>query len=226
MTTEEYHDDNALPSPVMVNKANLLAIRRDATEHNLSSNDICTMFNEFIIEFERMEQSGITTNMFLDAVEEIADAVMSITPKKLLDPKVLYHPLIYFLHQVLIDLLANWRASQLRLNIQESDIFLKIVLIFVHAAEEAPTATVEEERIKIRDLIATKKIIFLVREQVIDNTTNKEGINDDPNICTLCLLILKLLRGTPFFFNNEQNELLVDDCKFFFTNICQIKAKT
>jgi hypothetical protein len=164
--------------------------------------------------------------MFLDAVEEIVDAVLAIIPYKLLDPKVLYHPLMYFLHQVLVDLIENWRASQLRLNIQETDIFLKIVLIFVHAAEEAPVATAEEERIKIRDLIATKKFIFLVREQVIDSTRNKEDINDDPNLCTLALLMLKLLKGTPFFHSEEQNERLVDNCKFFFRNICQDHTKS
>jgi hypothetical protein len=164
--------------------------------------------------------------MFLDAVEEIVDAVLAIIPYKLLDPKVLYHPLMYFLHQVLLDLIANWRASELRLNIQESDIFLKIVLVFVHAAEQAPVATAEEERIKIRDLIATRKFIFLVREQVIDSTTNKEDINDDPNLCTLALLMLKLLKGVAFSNSVEQNERLVDDCKFFFRNICQDHTKS
>jgi hypothetical protein len=218
MATENY--DSSPSSPVMVNQANRLAIRGDSTDNNLSSNQICAMFNEFLVEFERMEKSGVTTtNMFLDAVEEIADAVLAIIPYKLLDPKLLYHPLMYFLHQMLVDLLANWQASRLRLNIQESDIFLKIVLIFVHAAEQAPAPTVEDDRKRIRDLLATKKFLFLVREQVIDNIRNQDGINDDPNICTLGLLTLKLLKGCPFYYSMEQNQRLIDDCKFFFRHI-------
>jgi hypothetical protein len=164
-----------------------------------------------------MEKSGVaTTNMFLDAVEEIVDAVLAVLPYKLLDPKILEHPMMHFLHQMLVDLLANWQASQLRLNIQETDIFLKIVLIFVHAAEKAPVSNAEEDRTRIRDLLATKKFLFLVREQITDNTRNKNGINDDPNICTLGLLTIKLLKGCPFYYSMEQNELLIDDCKVFF----------
>jgi hypothetical protein len=151
----------------------------------------------------------------LDAVEKIADSVLLILPSKLLDARILYHPLMHFLHQMLIDLLVNWRASHLRLNIQETDIFLKIVLIFVRAAEQIPTSDTNGDRKKITDLVATKKLLFLVSEQVIDNTVNKDGMNDDPNICTLGLLTIKLLKGCPFYYSTEQNQCLIDNCKFF-----------
>ncbi|CAF4967946.1 unnamed protein product, partial [Rotaria sp. Silwood1] len=65
MTTENMIP---LPSPIMVNQFNLSAIEKDIVDDKLSSSDICTMFDEFLIEFERMENSGETTmNMFLDA---------------------------------------------------------------------------------------------------------------------------------------------------------------
>jgi hypothetical protein len=217
MTAEDYIPSS---SPVMVNQVNLLAIRQDSHQNTLTSTNICTMFNEFLIEFELMEKSGhTTTNMFLDAVEEIADAVLAIIPYKLLDPMLLNHPLMKFLHQILIDLLANWQASHLRLNIQESDIFLKIALIFVRAAEQAPVVNADADRKRITDLLATKKFLHLVREQVIDNMINKDGINDDPSICTLGLLTIKLLKGCPFYYSMKQNENLIDDCKLFSKSI-------
>ncbi|CAF1680304.1 unnamed protein product, partial [Rotaria magnacalcarata] len=74
------------------------------------------MFDEFLTEFERMEKRDTTTTQtFLDAVEEITNAVLSILPYKLLDSKVLAHPLMRFLNQMLSDLLANWRATEARL---------------------------------------------------------------------------------------------------------------
>jgi hypothetical protein len=214
MTTEE----NLSPSsPIIVNEKNLFAIRRDSVENDLSIADICKLFNEFLIEFEQMEQSGeTTTEMFLNAVEQIADAVVAIRPYKLLDPILLLHPLMTFLHQMLVDILDNWQATDLRLNIQETDIFLKITLIFVHAAEQAPAHSAEEDRKRVQDLVATKKFIFLVREQVEDTTKNQNGMNDDPNICTLGLLTFKLLQGCPFYYSAPQNDRLINDCKFFF----------
>ena len=214
MTTE---DHNTPSSPIMVNRAHLSAIRQDSIHDDLTPNDICTMFNEFLIEFEGMEKSGsATTNTFLDAVEEIADAVLLVLPHKLLDPRILYHPLIHFLQQMLVDILTNWRASQARLNIQETDIFLKISLVFVRAADNSSVADAEQNRKKITDILATKKFLFLVQEQVNDSALNKPDINDDPNICTLGLLTINLLQGAPFYYTAEKNQRLFDDCKFFF----------
>ncbi|CAF4830234.1 unnamed protein product [Rotaria sp. Silwood1] len=208
MTTENMIP---LPSPIMVNQFNLSAIEKDIVDDKLSSSDICTMFDEFLIEFERMENSGETTmNMFLDAVEEITNAVLAILPYKLLDPRVLSHPIMQFLHQMLFDILANWQASNMRLNIQESDIFLKIVLIFVHAAEHASAANADQDRQRITDRLATKNFVGLVREQIADSAVHKYGINDDPNICTLGLLTIKLLQGCPFYYSMERNACLID----------------
>ena len=211
MTTEH----STPPStPIMVNQKNWAAIRRDSIEHDLTSNDICGMFNQFLVEFEQMEKSGnANTNIFLDAVEQITDAVIVISPYKLLDPRVLYHPLMSFLHQMLVDILGNWRSANQRLNIQETDIFLKITIIFVHAAEQATATNPEENRIKIRDILATKRFLFLVQEQVDDIVLHKPEINDDPNICTLGLLTIRLLQGCPFYYSVERNQQLIDDRK-------------
>ncbi|CAF1272030.1 unnamed protein product [Rotaria sordida] len=198
-------------SPTMANQLNLSGIQRDSVYDKLSSDDICTMFDEFLIEFEQMKKSDeTTTNIFLDAVEEITNAVLAILPYKLLDPKVLSHPLMHFLHQMLIDILLNWQASEMRLNIQESDIFLKIVLIFVHAAEQASAANANADRQRITDLLSTRQFLSLVREQIEDSAMHKSGINDDPNICTLGLLTIKLLEGCPFYYSMERNANLID----------------
>ncbi|UJR27608.1 hypothetical protein I4U23_008889 [Adineta vaga] len=116
-----------------------------------------------------------------------------------------------FLQQMLVDILSNWRSSNQRLNIQETDIFLKITLIFLHAAEQVSTPNTDENLSKIRDLIATKRFLFLVQEQVDDIVLNKPGINDDPNICTLGLLTIRLLQGCPFYYSMERNQRLIDD---------------
>jgi hypothetical protein len=126
-----------------------------------------------------------------------------------------------FLYQMLVDIVHNWRSSHARLNIQETDIFLKISLIFIHAAEQAPAPDAEETRKKIRDILATKRFLFLVQEQIDDIVSNKRDLNDDPNICTLGLLTIKLLKGAPFYFSTEKNQRLIDDCKYFFRRIYQ-----
>ncbi|CAF4288127.1 unnamed protein product [Rotaria sp. Silwood2] len=203
--------DTELSPPVIVNTSNLSAIQKDLLNSYLTANDICTMFDEFLVQFERMEKTGVTTvKMFLDAVEEITTAVLSILPYKLLDPKVLSHELMDFLRQMIIDLLHNWQAFEMRLNIQETDIFLKIILVFVHAAEEVSSTNSDEDRQRITHLLATKTILSLIREQILDNNLHKKGMNDDPNICALGLLTIKLLKGCPFFYSMEQNACLIE----------------
>ena len=146
---------------MIVKLANLIAIQRDRFNNKLSSDDIGTMFNQFLIEFERMEKSGTTTTkIFLDSVEDIIDAVLSILPYKLLDPKVLNHPLMHFVHQLLITIVDNWCMSHLRVNIQETDIFLKIVLIFVHIAEQASIPNTDENEKNKKKIINNETIII------------------------------------------------------------------
>jgi hypothetical protein len=201
---------------MIVKLANLIAIRRDSIRDKLSPNDIAIMFNEFLIEFERMEKRGVTTAKFLDAVEDIVDAVLSILPYKLIDPKVLYHPLIYFLHQLLITILNNWRVPPLRPNNQEMDIFLKIVLIFIRTAEQVPVGNTDEDRKRRKDLLITKQFLFKVREEIDDIVLNKQYLHNDRNIYALGLLSIKLLQGSPFYYRMGRNECLIDDCKLSF----------
>lgn len=210
----EYEDLIPL-SPTMVHEHNLSAIQSDLINDDLSVDVICIMFNEFIHEFEAMEKSGnTTTQMFLDAVEEITNAVLQIKPHKMLHPKVMSHPLMRFLNQMIVDIVRNWRASELRLNIQESDIFLKIVLVFVRAVESSSRETLTADRNRVEKILATKQLTALIREQVSDSTINKKGLNDDPNICTLGLATIKLFPDYRFYFSEERNACLFDNCKF------------
>jgi len=205
---------------MIVKLANLIAIQRDRFNNKLSSNDICIMFNDFLIEFERIEKNGTaTTKLFLDAVEDIIDAVLSILPYKLLDPKILGHPLMYFIHQLTITILDNWCMSHLRVNIQETDIFLKIVLIFVHVAEQASTPNADEDEKTKKDLLTMKQLLFKVRQQIDDIVLNTERLNNDPNIWAVGFLMIKLLQGGPFYYNMGNNQRLINDCKFLFRTI-------
>ncbi|CAF4515393.1 unnamed protein product, partial [Rotaria magnacalcarata] len=64
------------PAPIMVNARNLSSIESDSLVDTLTADDICKMFDEFLTEFERMEKRDTTTTQtFLDAVEEITNAV-------------------------------------------------------------------------------------------------------------------------------------------------------
>jgi hypothetical protein len=175
------------------------------------------MFNEFLIAFERMQnRNGLTRNIFVDAVEEIVDAVLLILPHKLLNPKVLHHPLMYFLHQMFITVLDTWRVPPIRLNIQEMDIFLKIVLIFVHAAEQVPEGNTDEDRKRMKDVLTMKQFLFNVREQIDDLILKKQRLDDDRNIYVLGLLTVTLLRDSPFYYEMGRNEPLISNCKFSF----------
>ncbi|CAF3477787.1 unnamed protein product [Rotaria sordida] len=194
---------------MIVRRANLIAIQQDSIYNTLSSNHICAMFDEFLIEFEQMEKHGVTTtNMFLDAVEEIVDAVQLILPYKLYDRKVLSHPLMHFLHQMLITLLDNWYVSHLSLTIQETDIFLKIILIFVHIAEQKPIVNTDNDKKKMKYLLLTKKFLFKIREQIQNTILNGKALSNNLNICTLALLTIKLLHGYPFYYNMGKNSSL------------------
>ncbi|CAM4811303.1 unnamed protein product [Rotaria magnacalcarata] len=208
MATE---NDEIPASPIMVNQSHLCAIRKDLLIDTLTADDICKMFDEFLTEFERMEKSyATTTQTFLDAVEEITNAVLSVQPYKLLDPKVLSHQMVRFLHQMLIDLLENWQATDMRLNIQESDIFLKIILVFIHAIDHPLVTHADEDRKRITKIFETKQILNLVREQIVDSNMNKSGMNDDPNLCALGLLTIRLLQDCQFYYNNNRNIYLKD----------------
>jgi hypothetical protein len=202
---------------MIVKLDNLIAIRRDSIDDKLSPDDICTMFNRFLIELERMQKrSIITTEIFLDAVEDIVDAVVSILPHKLVHPKVLHHPLIYFLHQLLITTLENWRVPPLRVNVQEMDIFLKIVLLFVHVAEQVPVRNTDEDQKTIKNLLTTKKFLFKVREEIDNIVLNNQHLDNDRDIYALGLLTIKLLEGCPFYYIMGKNERLLSDCKLSF----------
>jgi hypothetical protein len=202
---------------MLVKKAQLIAIQRDANDNNLSSNDISIMFSGFLIEFERMEKNSATTrNKFYDAVEEITDAVLLIVPSKLLDSRILHHSLMHFLHQLFISLLNKWCMSPFRINIQEMDIFLKIILIFVHMAEQRPVDNNDQDRKRRKDLLTTKQFLFTVREQIDEAVLNKQHLDDDRNIYALGLLTVKLLQGSPFYYQLGIEQRLIGDCKLSF----------
>jgi hypothetical protein len=181
----------------------------------VAETDLFTLFNELLIRFERTQKSDdATIERILDVIEEIANTVLNIEPKRLLDPRIVQHPLLQFLRKILIDILDHWRASDQRLNIKESDIFLNIILIFVHAADQATASQAEDSRKKIYELLATHRFLNLISDQIIDNVLNKDEINDDPNICALGLLTINLLKGCPFYRSAVKNERLIDNCEF------------
>jgi hypothetical protein len=202
---------------IVVKTAHLIAIQRDAIDNKLSVNDISSMFNEFLNEFERIQkQSTITTNIFYGAVEEITDAVLLIVPRKLFDSRILHHSLIHFLHQLFISLLNKWCMAPFRINIQEMDIFLKIILIFIHIAEQRTISINDQDRKRREDLLITKQFLFEVREQIDSVILNKKHLDDDRNIYVLGLLTVKLLQDSPFNYQLGIKERLIDDCKLSF----------
>lgn len=199
---------------MIVKSANLTEIRRDAIDNSLSSNDIISMFNEFLIRFEQLETSeAITRKIFYDAIEEITDGILLIAPEKLLDSRVLHHPLIHVLHQLLTSLLDKWCMSPLRIYIREMDVFFKIGLIFVQIAGELPSEGSDQRRYTREDLQATKKFLYKVREQIDQVVLHTRHLDDDRNIYALGLLIIKILEDSPFHYQLGRSERMTDDCK-------------
>ena len=208
------HINSEVNSCTMIDENQCKTALHDLQTDDLSTEDILRIFDDFLLEFARLKQNSVATMaMLLDTVEEITVAVYQIKPYKLLSPQILQHGLMKFLHQILIDIVNKWRADNARLNIQESDIFLRIVLIFLHAAEQTTDQSAETNRKRIRDFLATKRFLILVSEQIYDNIINKEGLNDDPNICTLGLLTIRILEGAPFFYERKRTIRLYDDRK-------------
>lgn len=199
---------------MIVKLANLTAIRRDSIDHSLSPNDITIIFNEFLIRFEQLETShAITRTLFYDAVEDITDGILLIAPRKLLDSRLLHHPLIHVLHQLFISLVDKWCMSPLRIHIREMDIFFKIILMFVRIAEQVPRENTDQGRNRWEDLQATKKFLHKVRTQIDDVVAHKRHFNDDRNIYALGLLIIKILQDSPFHYQLGRNERLIEDRK-------------
>lgn len=188
------------------------AIRQDSEDDTLSSEDILRMFNEILIELEQIEQRKISSRtIFLDTIEEIIDGVLFIFPYKLLDSKLLHHPLLHFLHQFFLNLLDKWGQSPLHVNIQEMDMCLKIILFFVHIAEHASL-----DEIQLKNLLTMKRFLFKVREQIEEIVLNKLSLSDDRNMYALGLVTVQLLEDYPFFYKLGNNERLIRDCKSFF----------
>lgn len=187
---------------MIVRLADLVALRQDEEHPNrLSSDDLSNMFDEFLVRFEAMQMNqNRTINEFIDALEEIVDAVLSIRPKKLLDPKIIHHPLLHFLHQVFLGKLEKSCQSSKRVTFQEMDILLKSVLIFIHAAEQAPTRESIEDHQRKQHLDMTKRFLYVVRDQIDDIILNRQSTIHCPNIFILGLFAIKLIKQYPFYY--------------------------
>ncbi|CAF2134042.1 unnamed protein product [Rotaria magnacalcarata] len=194
---------------MIVKVAHLIAIKEDSIRDKLTSSDIHVMFTDFLIGLERMGKSGMTTDMFLDAVEDIVHAVLLIVPHKLLDTKVVTHPLLHFIRQMLITLIDNHFTSRLSLNIQERNILLNINFIFVRAAEQATVVNTENDKKAKKDLLAIQEFLYHARELLDFAVLNGIAPSDDSSVCSLSILTLKLLTGHPFFYITEQHQKLI-----------------
>lgn len=189
-------------------------IESASMDNRLLSNDIKCMFNEILIRFEQLETNDtITRTIFYDVVEEITDVILLIAPKKLLDSRLLHHPLIHFLHQLLISLLDKWCISSLRINAQEMDVFFKIIWIFVRMAEHTLAEEMDQGQKKRENLQVTKSFLFKVREQIDEVVLHRQQLTDDRNIYALGLIIIRILQDSPFHYQLGSNERLIDDCK-------------
>ncbi|CAF4238369.1 unnamed protein product, partial [Rotaria socialis] len=194
---------------MIVKVAHLIAIQEDSIRDKLTSNNIHAMFTDFLAGLERMEKSGMTTNMFLDAVEDVVHAVLLIVPHKLLDTKVVTHPLLHLIRQMLITLIDNHCRSRLSLNIQERNILLNISIIFVRAAEQATVINTEKDKKAKKDLLTIKEFSYHARELLDFAALNDIAPADDCSVCSLSILTLKLLTGHPFFYITEQHQKLI-----------------
>ena len=199
---------------MIVRLADLLALRQDEDRNQLLSEDISIMFDTFLTRFESMQNNNHTPiDTFIDATEAIVDAVLSLRPHKLLDSKIIHHPLMHFLHQLFLDKVDKWCRSPARMTFQEMDVFLKIILIFLHAVEHAPSKDTPEHHHRMNHLITIKQFLFIVRDQIDDIALNRYADKRHPNIYTLSLFAINLFHGYPFFYRHGTDERFTQNCK-------------
>jgi hypothetical protein len=173
------------------------------------------MFDEFLLEFECMQNTGISkTGIFLNAIEQMSDAILHMKPSTLLDPILLFHPLMHFLHQALLSKLDKWRYFGFQMTFQEMDVILKIVLIFAHIAECAPVKSTDMDRQRRKHLILTKRFLYTVRDQIDETILVRDASNNYPNINILGIFAVKLLHGYPFQYRLGIDDRIGDHCEF------------
>jgi hypothetical protein len=177
------------------------------------------MFNEFLMEFKCMENTGVALDqLYVDALDEIVDTILLIRPRKLLHSEIRDHSLLHFLCQILLVQQDKWRISCSQLNIQEMDIFLKIILIFVHAAEQASNGKTYAEIQRRTHLMTTKRFLYIVRDQIDQIVLHNEAQHDPPDIHTIGLFAMQLLQQYPFFYHLEQKTYSYSNSRHYMCN--------
>ena len=185
---------------MIVRLADLIAIRQDAYFDELSAHEISLMFDRFRVQLERMQETA-------DAVDEITDAVLSMRPNKLLDSRILYHPIMYFLLQIFLGKLDRWCTSDPRCSVEEMDVCLKIILLFVHIAEQAPSEKMAKGGKHRTHVTTVKQALHIVRDQLDGIALNRApSKHHHPDVRTLGLLTIKLLQDAPFYYRIDRKE--------------------
>lgn len=186
----------------------------DLTYDMHSSSVISVKFTKLLIEFEQLQKrSARNLKKFWDAVEDTVDATLLLLPQNSLDQKVLSHPLLLFLREILLNLLNNWCVSHSPLSFQETDIFLKIIFIFVHIAEQLLHSDTQKNAKTKTNVLLIKDLLLQICKTVENSILNSSVSINDPNIYALGLLTINLLIGYPFFYTIEQYHNLSHYCK-------------
>ena len=83
---------------------------------------------------------------------------------------------------------------------------LKIILIFVHIAEQAPSEKMAKSGKHRTHVTTVKQALHIVRDQLDGMALNRAPINHHPNVRTLGLLTIKLLQDAPFYYRIDRKE--------------------
>lgn len=181
---------------------NLARKSKYGTSDSSTTDNIVYCFDELLILMEKLQNhQQISRELMDDAMEDVVDTILILSPRILLEPGLLSHSLLHRMFQYLLDTFEQWRQPESQIELQRIDIFLKVILIIIRIAEVAPITITNADRQRRNYLLKARRFVYLVRDQ-IDEIANANGIQKyDPNINIMGFLAREILSNTPFSLN-------------------------
>ena len=181
---------------------NLARKSKYGTSDSSTTDNIVYCFDELLILMEKLQNhQQISRELMDDAMEDVVDTILILSPRILLEPELLSHSLLNRMFQYLLDTFEQWRQPESQIELQRIDIFLKVILIIIRIAEVAPITITNADRQRRNYLLKARRFVYLVRDQ-IDEIANANGIQKyDPNINIMGFLAREILSNTPFSLN-------------------------
>ncbi|CAF1378634.1 unnamed protein product, partial [Didymodactylos carnosus] len=179
-------------------RSHLQTVNNDAK--SLTKDQLKVIFDDILDEVsihEKYDESIVCP----DCVDQFLDAIMHIPIKQLTSEPLVSHRLFSFICDILIDILRKWKPTSLCLNIQETNIFEKIIQLFSMIIDQDGT---------MNKLLINDELLEEIKLRMEDILNNKQNLNNDPNINNLGIFATKILHNTTFLDDAKNASLLMN----------------